>query len=107
MNPDWFSEERYYIVGHPELSADDVNARVRNHWGIENRLHWILDMTFDEDASRIRTGHAAENFATVRHAALNLLRTAPGKKRGVQLRRMRCAWDRDYLLTVLGVRDDV
>ena len=96
------TESRLYIVSHADATAADVLRLVRSHWGIENRLHWVLDMAFDEDLSRIRVGHAAKNFAVIRHAALNLLRSAPGKKKSLALQRKRCGWDRDYLVTVLA-----
>jgi predicted transposase YbfD/YdcC len=94
-------EPRYYITNLPDVSAERLNALVRGHWGIENRLHWVLDVTFGEDASRVRTRNAAENFATIRHMAMNLLREAPGKK-SIKTRRKRCGWDRGFLLAVLG-----
>lgn len=98
---------RYYIVSDSTASAADVLRLVRSHWGIENRLHWVLDMTFAEDYSRVRAGHAAKNLAVIRHTAVNLLRTAPeppskrSKKTSLALRRKRCGWDHDYLLDVL------
>ena len=97
------TDERLYIISHPTASAADVLRWVRTHWGIENRLHWVLDIAFSEDQSRVRAGHAAENFAIIRHVALNLLRGAPStrKKRSIALRRKRCGWDLDYLLSVL------
>ena len=61
-------------------------------------------MAFDEDRSRCRTGHAAENFAIVRHIALNLLKREATKKRGILTKRKRCGWDHDYLLKVIGLQ---
>lgn len=98
-------ESAYYIVSHSTATAATIAHCVRDHWGIENSLHWVLDMTFDEDSSRIRTGNAAQNIAIIRHAALNLLRAAPGKKKSIALRRKRCGWDQAYLLTVLAGRE--
>lgn len=92
-------ERRYYIVG----GAVDVTAfaaATRQHWGIENHVHWVLDVTFGEDGSRVRTGNAAQNFAVLRHIALNLLRHAPGKG-SINTKRFRAALDDDYLLQVL------
>ena len=94
-------EVSYYIISDPKLTADRLNRIVRKHWGIENSLHWVLDMTFGEDRSRVRTKNAALNFGIVRHTALNLLRIAPGKKKSIALRRQRCGWDRSYLVNVL------
>jgi predicted transposase YbfD/YdcC len=96
------TETRSFIVSHKTASAARVLQLVRLHWGIENRLHWVLDVSFDEDLSRIRAGHAAENFAVVRHVAVNMLRAVPLGKKSLALRRKRCGWDRDYLLSVLA-----
>jgi hypothetical protein len=70
-------------------------------WGIENRLHWVLDVVFDEDQARLRTGHGARNMAVVRHFALNLVRTASDKK-SIKLKRKAAAWDTSYLAAILG-----
>lgn len=94
------TEERYFILSDPSLPAARLLRIVRRHWGIENELHWVLDMTFDEDSSRVRVDNAAANFAIVRHAALNLLR-AVADKRSFRKRRQRCGWDPDYLFLAL------
>jgi len=73
---------------------------VRTQWGIENRLPWTLEVTFHEDQRRLRKGHGPENFAVLRHIALNLLRQEPGQ-RSVPRKRLACALDNDYLLKVL------
>ena len=72
----------FYISSDPDLTAAKAEELARSHWAIENGLHWVLDVTFDEDGSRVRTRHAAENLATIRRAAFNLLRTAPSPKKG-------------------------
>jgi predicted transposase YbfD/YdcC len=74
---------------------------VRQHWGIENSLHWVLDVSFAEDACRIRKDQGAQNFSVLRHIALNLLRREGRHKRGIKARRKRAGWDRGYLLQVL------
>ena len=74
---------------------------VRGHWGIENSVHWVLDVSFDEDDCRIRKDHASHNMATLRRLALNLLRQDTGHKRGVKTRRHRAGWDNNYLLRIL------
>jgi predicted transposase YbfD/YdcC len=93
-------EARYFINSVTGVKA--FARAVRRHWGIENSEHYILDMAFDEDACRIRRENAPENFATLRHIALNLLRREPSSKRGVKARRRQTAWDEDYLLRVLA-----
>ena len=83
------------------MTPAQANERVRSHWLVENQLHWCLDMTFGQDACRIRTGHAAENFAVVRHFALNLIRNYKGDRYSVPRRRRLCDYDRDYRERVL------
>ncbi len=88
-------EKRYYISslsGEIERFAEGV----RNHWGIENKLHWILDVQFREDDSRIRKGNGAENFAMLRHVALNLLKQDKKTKLGIKGKRYRAAVDQKY-----------
>ena len=75
---------------------------MRQHWGIENGLHWTLDVAFDEDACRVRIDHAPENFAIIRHIALNLLKQEKTAKGGVKTRRHRAGWDEAYLDRVLN-----
>ena len=93
-------ETRYY-VSSAVLAAPRAAEAVRSHWAIENSLHWVLDVTFAEDQSRLRTGHGAKNMAVVRHFAINLVRTAKDK-RSIKLRRKRAGWDPDFLATILG-----
>jgi predicted transposase YbfD/YdcC len=76
---------------------------VRGHWGIENRLHWVLDVTFKDDLSRVRKGHGAKNMAVVRHFAINLVRAATDKK-SLKLRRKVAGWDTRYLASILGIQ---
>lgn len=93
-------ERRYYLVSLP---ADGVRfgEAVRQHWGVENELHWVLDVSFNEDACRIRKNQGAQTFSVLRHIALNLLKRESQHKRGIKARRKRAGWDRDYLLQVL------
>jgi predicted transposase YbfD/YdcC len=92
-------EQRFYLSSLPP-EAEQFAQAVRKHWGIENQLHWSLDVTFREDLSRLRTGHGAENFAVLRHIALNLLRQEPSAK-SLPRKRLACALNPDYLLKVL------
>ena len=93
-------KRRYYLVSLP---ADGVrfSDAVRQHWGVENKLHWVLDVSFAEDASRIRKDNGAQTFSVLRHIAVTLLRRESQHKRGIKARRKRAGWDRDYLLQVL------
>ena len=94
-------EWRYYISSL-ESEAQRFLGATRSHWGIENSVHWVLDVYFREDESRVRTGNAPENLATMRHAALNLLRQDKRSKISIKARRKLAAWDNDYLLSILS-----
>jgi hypothetical protein len=74
---------------------------IRTHWAIENSLHWVLDIAFREDESRLRKDNGAQNFAVLRHMALNLLKQGATLKVGVKNKRLRAGWDPNYLLSVL------
>ncbi len=89
------TETRYYVTSRA-LTAAAANEAVRSHWLVENRLHWCLDMTFGQDACRIRTGHATENFAVVRHFALNIIRGYQGDRLSMPRRRRLCDFQKDY-----------
>lgn len=89
-------ECRYYICSRI-ASAIDLLAAVRSHWGVENNVHWVLDVTFDEDGSRVRKGHAQQNFATMRRIALNMLNQDTMKKDSLKGKRQLAGWDETYL----------
>jgi predicted transposase YbfD/YdcC len=93
-------EEGYYLTS---LAGDahQFGHAVRTHWSIENGLHWVLDVVFQEDQSRLRRDHAAENFAVLRHLALSLLRREQSYSRGIKVKRLKAAWDEQYLTKVL------
>jgi predicted transposase YbfD/YdcC len=94
------TETRYYISSLPG-NAKQILSAVRQHWHIENRLHWVLDVTFREDDSRIRTGNAPQNMAVIRHMALNLLKQEQSTKLSMRCKRLRAGWNDSYLTKVL------
>lgn len=94
-------EETRYYISSAKLDARRAGAAVRGHWGIENSLHWELDVVFGEDKSRLRKGHGARNMAVVRHFAINLVRQG-NDKHSIRLRRKIAGWDPDYLANLLG-----
>jgi predicted transposase YbfD/YdcC len=94
------SRERRSYISSRQLSAEAFGEAVRSHWAIENSLHWVLDVTFKEDLSRLRVGHGARNMAVVRHFALNLVRQL-NDKRAIKRRRKMASWKPDYLLEIL------
>jgi predicted transposase YbfD/YdcC len=81
--------------------AKKFGEAVRNHWGIENSVHWVLDIAFREDESRIRAGHAPENLAALRHIALNLLKKDKSFKGSIKTKRLNAAMDVEYLQEVV------
>jgi predicted transposase YbfD/YdcC len=92
---------RFYISSL-EGDATQFGRAVRSHWQIENNLHWVLDVAFHEDLSRVRSGYAAENFAALRHIALNLLQHETSAKCGIKAKRLKAGWNEGYLLKVLS-----
>jgi predicted transposase YbfD/YdcC len=98
------TEVRYYISSLPDAgtrTAEHVLQAVRSHWGIENCLHWVLDMAFHEDESRVRKDHGDENLAVLRHIALNLLRQDTATRLGIHGKRLKAGWNTDYLAQLL------
>jgi predicted transposase YbfD/YdcC len=95
-------QKRFYITSLGQ-DAKRINHAVQTHWGIETKVHWVLDVAFREDESRVRKGHADENFAIVRHIALNKLKNEKSCKRGIKAKRKKAGWENEYLLKVLAV----
>jgi predicted transposase YbfD/YdcC len=93
--------ERHYYISSLPAEAGHLLRVIRRHWHVENRLHWVLDVAFEEDQSRIRSGHAAANLALVRRLAVSALQRERSLKRGIAIKRLRAGWDQAYLFDVL------
>ena len=102
LNGETTLEQRYYILSLPN-DARTFGTSVRAHWGIENVVHWVLDVAFREDMSRIRMEHGPENFALLRHVALNLLQHEQSFKGSIKTKRLKAGWNNAYLTKVLCV----
>ena len=98
-------QDRFFIASLGG-EAEQTLCAVRTHWEIENCVHWVLDIAFREDESRVRKGDGAQNMAVLRHIALNLLKQEKTAKCGVKAKRLKAAWDEDYLLKVLEALSD-
>ena len=96
------NETRYYISSLP-TDAALLNKSIRSHWGIENKLHWSIDVAFNEDNSRKRAGHAAQNFSLLNRIALNLLKNEISTKRGIKGKRLKAAWSNEYLKKIIKI----
>ena len=94
-------EIRHYITSM-KPDASRFNEAIRQHWGIENKLHWVLDVGFGEDLCRKRQGNSAQNFSLINRIALNLLKQDKTCKLGIKGKRLQAGWDNDYMLHVLG-----
>ena len=94
--------ERRYYLSSLLLNVQLFARSVRSHWNIENKVHWVMDVCFGEDRSRARSGHAAENLATLRRLALNMLKREK-KKRSLKGKMLNASWDHAYLLKLLGI----
>jgi predicted transposase YbfD/YdcC len=94
-------ERRYLISSHTGTNAPAMARTVRGHWGIENKLHWQLDVSFREDERRIRKGYGAENYSRLCRLALNLIKQDKSVKIGVHGKRLKAGWDEHYLLRLL------
>jgi predicted transposase YbfD/YdcC len=96
------SQTRFFISSLPP-DAEQLLQSIRSHWEIENKLHWVLDMSFREDESRVRQGNATENLAIMRQLSLNLLKRETTAKCGIKAKRLKAGWDTKYLLKVISV----
>jgi predicted transposase YbfD/YdcC len=96
-------ERRYFLSSHSGRCAQRLGTLIRNHWRVEAQLHWLLDVCFHEDASRVRIANAAENLSRVRRIALMLLKQDTTAQVGVAGKRLKAGWDRNYLLKVLNI----
>jgi predicted transposase YbfD/YdcC len=94
-------EVQFYLTSLP-CDAQQIAKAIRTHWGIENQLHWVLDVTFGEDAARIRTGHSPQNFALLRRMAISLLNQEASTKRSLRQKAKRAAMNSNYMLQVLA-----
>lgn len=99
---DTVSVERRYYIATLDNNAQRLGQAVRGHWAIENSLHWVLAVVFNEDQARIRRGHGPENMAVIRHIALNLLQQDKTTKAGIQTKRLKAGWDNKYLANLLA-----
>lgn len=96
-------ERRYYISSHGNKGADFIARCIRSHWHVENKLHWQLDVSFNEDHNRLRSGYAAQNVALINKIALNLLKNEKTAKVGIKSKRLKAGWDNAYMMKVLTV----
>ncbi|OHB63443.1 MAG: hypothetical protein A2Y76_13490 [Planctomycetes bacterium RBG_13_60_9] len=98
------TERRYFISSHSGRQAQKLAVLIRNPWRVENELHWTLDVSFNEDQCRVRIENAAESLSRIRRISLLLLKQEKTCKLGVKSKRAKAAYDRNYLLTLLGFK---
>lgn len=99
------TETAYWIGSDCNASAQSAGTTIRGHWGIDNELHWVLDMAFREDEARHRAKNTAQNMTTLRHFALNIVKQDADRKLGIANSRKRAGWDRNYLIKLLTAAD--
>ncbi len=103
MNGKTTYEQRHYISSNEDKDAKFIAGAIRTHWHVENKLHWQLDISFNEDQNRLRSGYAAQNIALINKIALNLLKNEKSVKVGVKSKRLKAGWDNAYMMKVLTV----
>ena len=91
------TEDRYFITSSKDKPIKTMASSCRARWGVENGLHWVIDVAFGEDQCRIRNRYAAENLATIRRAVINVIKNNTSKKGGVKAKRLQAAWNTEYL----------
>jgi predicted transposase YbfD/YdcC len=96
-------EKRYFISSHSNKDAEFIAHAIRSNWHVENKLHWQLDISFNEDSLNLRSGHAAQNIALMNKLALNLLKNEKSTKVGLKSKRLKAGWDNNYMMKVLSV----
>ncbi|SDW32110.1 Predicted transposase YbfD/YdcC associated with H repeats [Nitrosomonas communis] len=96
-------EIRYFISSLDANDPERLERVVRAHWAIENNLHWVLDIAFDEDSNRTRKGHSAANLAVIRHIALNLIKAEKTSKVGIKTKRLKDGWDNELTFRTLFI----
>jgi predicted transposase YbfD/YdcC len=94
-------EYRYYLSSLT-ADAERIGKAVRGHWGIENSLHWVLDVVFNEDKARNRKDHSAANMTMIRHMAVNIVKNDKPSKTSIRCRRLKAGWDDNYLLKLIS-----
>ena len=92
-----------YFISSRQLTAEEILKATRSHWRVENQLHWVMDVAFDEDRCRARKDNTAENLAITRQVTHNLLKLDTTVKGGIKNKRLNCGWDMDYMTRVLGL----
>lgn len=97
------TERRYFLSSLSDIDAETIGRMIRRHWGVENKLHWTLDVSFGEDDCRIRKNCGAENFSRLRRIALNLLKQEKTAKCGMKAKQHKAGWDEQYMLKVLQI----
>ena len=94
-------ETRYFITSLESDNIEKIANAIRSHWSVENKLHWSLDVSFNEDLNRTRVGNAAQNLSIIRHTALNLIKKDTSKI-GIKTKRMKAGWDEKFMLKIIG-----